>query len=192
MPKYESMYEERFSYIDDDNLRKHMWDTLEFIVHILAISSKFPEKARNYFYKTCILYTASIIESQIHFCIKKMGHKEIEKEKIWDYKNPKVIYKDSCNDTTIISCIRKRPKIPLNNSIDFKLLNEFSKKIWLYGNNMYWEINKIRELRNQIHLMKLKHTHRIYPKEQLDQIFATTRELLKIIEERLTITTHSR
>lgn len=81
MPKYESMYEERFSYIDDDNLRKHMWDTLEFIVHILAISSKFPEKARNYFYKTCILYTASIIESQIHFCIKKMGHKEIEKEK---------------------------------------------------------------------------------------------------------------
>ena len=34
MPKYESMYEERFSYIDDDNLRKHMWDTLEFIVHI--------------------------------------------------------------------------------------------------------------------------------------------------------------
>ncbi len=27
MPKYESMYEERFSYIDDDNLRKHMWDT---------------------------------------------------------------------------------------------------------------------------------------------------------------------
>lgn len=41
MHKYESEFEARFSYIDDENLRKHMWDTLEFITNILSIADKF-------------------------------------------------------------------------------------------------------------------------------------------------------
>lgn len=186
MTQYEDEFEARFSYIDNDNLRKHMWDALKFITNIISIADQFSVQEKNYFYKTCILYTASIIESHIHFCLQKMGYTEIENKRIRDYKNVNVIYKDSNWDTEIISCNRKRPKSKLEGYIDFALLNTFSKQEWLYNENLYWKIEKVRKLRNQIHLMKLENINRTYSTPELNEVFGTARELFKIIESKLT------
>lgn len=181
----ENEYEARFSYINDDNLRKHMWDTLEFISNILSIADEFTEQEKNYFHKTAILYTASIIESQIHFCIKRMWYTEIENKKTREYKNVNIIYKDSNNKTEIMSCNRTRPITKLNWCVDFWLLNKFSKEKWLYNETIFTEIEKTRKLRNKIHLMKLEDIDRKYTKKQLDGVFETARKLFKIIEHKL-------
>ena len=76
MAEYESKYEARFFYIEDDNLRKHMWDAMEFIATLLFSSDILWKVNKNYFYKTCILYSASLIEAHIHFCILKAGFTE--------------------------------------------------------------------------------------------------------------------
>jgi hypothetical protein len=50
---------------------------------------------------------------------------------------------------------------------------------------MFKSIDKIRKLRNQIHLMKLEDLDRKYSKKQLDDIFNISRKLFKIIENNL-------
>jgi hypothetical protein len=50
---------------------------------------------------------------------------------------------------------------------------------------MFKNIDKIRKLRNQIHLMKLEDLDRKYSKKQLDDIFKISGNLFKIIEQNL-------
>ena len=184
MTEYESKYESRFYYIDDQNLRKHMWDALEFIANLLSISNKFPKNNQNYFYKTCILYTASLIESHIHYCILKKWFKEYQWKK-FIYKNIKELY--ICDDGfKIMSWKREKEKISIEWNVDFNILNTFAyKTVKIYDKEMFKSIDKIRKLRNQIHLMKLEDFDRQYPKKQLDSIFEISRKLFKIIEREL-------
>ncbi len=185
MTEYDSKYESRFSYIDDENLRKHMWDAMEFIANLLSVSKKFPESEKNYFYKTCILYAASIIESHIHYCVLKLGFIQYT-SKDYTYKNVKVFH--TCdNDFCILSCIRKKEVIKINWHIDFNALNTFAYKTAnIYNEDIFNKVDKIRKLRNKIHLMKLEDIDRKYSKSQLNEVFEIARELFKIIEEKLT------
>ena len=186
MTEYESKYESRFFYIEDDNLRKHMWDAMEFIANLLFVSNNFPENNKNYFYKTCILYSASLIESHIHYCILKKWFTEYE-SKNYTYKNIKEIH--NCNDGfKIMSWKREKEKINIEWNIDFNLLNSFAyRNAEIYDESMFNGIDKIRKLRNQIHLMKLEDLDRKYSKKQLDEIFDISRDLFKIIELNLSV-----
>ena len=81
---------------------------------------------------------------------------------------------------------REKEIISINWSIDFNILNTFEYKIVkIYNEEMFKKIDKIRKLRNQIHLMKLEGIDRKYSKKQLDEVFEISRELFKIIENRL-------
>lgn len=184
MPEYESKYESRFAYIDDDNLRKHMWDAMEFIADLLTVSDRFPNDKKNYFYKTCILYSASLIESNIHFCILKLWFTEY-KSSNWSYKLIKELH--VCDDwIKIMSWKREKEMISINWTIDFNVLNSFAyKTAWIYNENMFNKIDKIRKLRNQIHLMKLEDIDRTFSQNQLNEVFDTSRELFKLIEKKL-------
>ena len=184
MTEYESKYESRFFYITDDNLRKHMWDAMEFIADLLFVSNNFPESNKNYFYKTCILYTASLIESHIHYCVLENWFEEYQ-SKIFTYKNIKELH--ICDDGfKIMSWKREKEKISINWNIDFNILNTFAyKTAKIYNEDMFKSIDKIRKLRNQIHLMKLEDLDRKYSKKQLDDIFEISRDLFKTIENNL-------
>lgn len=184
MTENESIYENTFSYIDDENLRNHMLDALEFISNLIPVSKKFPDKEKNYFYKTCILHIASIIESHIHFCLLKLWFDKYQ-SKNWTYKNIRELY--VCNDgIKIMSGVREKELIDLKWNIDFNLLNECAyKKAWLYNEDIFKKVDKIRKLRNKIHLMKLGDIDRKYTKEQLDEVFAIAGELFKIIKKKI-------
>jgi len=184
MTDYESKFEARFCYIKDDNLRKHMWDAMEFIADLLFVSNNFPESNKNYFHKTCILYTASLIESHIHYCVLENWFTEYQ-SKNFTYKNIKELH--VCDDGfMIMSWKREKEKISIKWNIDFNLLNTFAYKIAkIYDEKMFKNIDKIRKLRNQIHLMKLEDLDRKYSKKQLDNIFEISRDLFKIIENNL-------
>jgi len=184
MTEYNSKYESRFSYISDDNLRKHMWDAMEFIADLLFVSNNFPESNKNYFYKTCILYSASLIESHIHFCVLNSWFTEYRSNN-WTYKNIKELH--TCDDWfKIMSWKREKDMININWNIDFNILNTFAYKTAnIYNEDIFKKIDKVRKLRNQIHLMKLEDIDRKYTKEQLDEVFEISRELFKIIENKL-------
>ena len=184
MLEYESKFEARFFYIEDKNLRKHMWDTMKFIVDLLSVSDNFPESNRNYFYKTCILYTASLIESHIHYCILENWFTEYQ-SKNFTYKNIKEL--QTCDDWfKIMYWKREKEKISLIWNVDFNILNTFAYKIAkIYDEKMFKNIDKIRKIRNQIYLMKLEDIDRKYSKKQLNEIFEISRDLFKIIERNL-------
>lgn len=185
MADNENEFENTFSYIDDENLRKHMWDALEFISDLLWVADNFSENNRNYFYKTSILYMVSIIESHIHFCIIKLWYKEYI-SKNWLYKNITVLF--DCKETNlkIMSWNREKEIKNLDWNVDFYILNTFANKnAKIYNDWIYNKIEKVRKLRNQIHLMKLTDIDRKYSKKQLNEVFEIARELFKIIENKL-------
>lgn len=181
MTEYESKYESRFSYIEDDNLRKHMWDAMEFISELLSISNKFPEDNKNYYYKTCILYTASLIESHIHYCVLKIWITEY-KNSTYTYSNIRELH--SCDDWfKIMLWKREREMVSINWNIDFNLLNSIASKNNIYDDTLKRKIDKVRKWRNQIHLMKLEDIDRKYSKNQLNDAFDIARDLFKVVEK---------
>ncbi|MCH8318715.1 MAG: hypothetical protein IIA88_09520 [Bacteroidetes bacterium] len=91
MTQYEDEFEERFLFISDDILRKHMGDALRYVSELLIITKKYREPIRSTFYKTSIVYMASIIEAALHFCVLQLGFKYYEKED-WTYKDMKIIH----------------------------------------------------------------------------------------------------
>jgi hypothetical protein len=66
-----------------------------FIVNLLSASDNFPKNDQDYFHKTCILYTASLIESHIHYCILENGFTEY-RSKNYTYKNIRELH--TCDD----------------------------------------------------------------------------------------------
>ncbi len=184
MTEYESKYESRFYYIDNDNLRRHMWDAMEFIANLLSVSKKFPEGERNYFYKTCILYTASLIESHIHYCVLELWFKQYQ-NKEYTYRCIKELH--VCDNWfKVMLWKREKENVDINWNIDFNLLNTFSyKTAKIYNEDIFNKIDKVRKLRNQIHLMKLEDIDRKYSKAQLNDVFDIARELFKIVEAKL-------
>lgn len=181
---YENEYERSFYYIVDDTLRKHMWDALEFTSNILAISDKYTNKEKQYFYKTAIVYISSIVESQIHFCMIKRKYTTITNNKSREYKNINIMYEDKGNGTKIMSWDRERPIIDLEKwNVDFATLNDFAFTTKLYGKRLFKRIDKMRKLRNKIHLMRLDDIDRKYTKAMLEYNFDTAWKLFSVVEK---------
>lgn len=184
--EFESPYESRFYYIDNDVLRMHMADALEFIANLTSIADKFPEQSKNYFYKACILYTASLIESHINHCLIKFWFTEIHsKERIYSSTKTTKVVDINWESVEIMTCKRERKKISLSWNIDFNLLIEFAKKEWIIDEEMRAKLHKIRKKRNDIHLMKLENIDRWCSKQYLEKVFSVARSFFKLIEYKI-------
>lgn len=186
MKEYESKYESRFYYILDDSLRIHMADALEFISDLISISDNFPKQKRNYFRKTCILYTASLIESHLNYYIISSGHTHHQSNDR-QYSNVKEskINDENWDQINIITCKRTKKQIPFDWQVDLNLLIDYSEKIELYDNDFWKELHKVRKMRNQIHLMKLQDIDRKCWMKKLNDTFSTSRKLFKMVEKEL-------
>ena len=70
--------------------------------------------------------------------------------------------------------------------LDFNLLNSFAhKNAGIYDKLIFEKVDKVRKLRNQIHLMKLENKE--CSKSELNETFQLARELFKIIENKLKV-----
>jgi len=163
-----------------------MADALEFITDLLSIADQFPEKNKNHFHKTCILYTASLIEGHLNYCLLFLWYTEIV-SKDWIYSQIKEsnIVDTSWNNVEILTGKREKRKIKLSWEVDFNALIDFAFKQNIISESLKNDLHKVRKKRNQIHLMKLKDIDRRYSKQWVDEAFAIASKLFGVVEKKV-------
>ena len=190
MTLYDDEFEESFFFITDQTLRKNMGDALRYVAELSAITDvkKYPPTIRSTFYKTCIIYLASVIEACLHFCVAEILGDFYESPE-WTYQDMKVIYKTKKDSTEsyseIVAGKRVKQKKPIKRYIDFQILNKVCLQNSIINEKKYKKVEEIRKLRNKIHLFSLAEVDRKYSQEDVDSISKTVNTILSVVERKL-------
>lgn len=143
------MDKDGFDFISNKKLRNNIINSIEFSSILWLLSEKIPEKNREESYRTIILYTASIIEALLlyYFSEKKLF---LEEEKFTHVALLGSQFQNNLGE--VVVAIRKKDKRFDPSFYDcIKLLEK------TLGKSLYKSINKIRETRNTLHLLKTRY-----------------------------------
>jgi CRISPR/Cas system Type II protein with McrA/HNH and RuvC-like nuclease domain len=177
--------EDIFGFVNKKYLREHLASALICAVELTTLAKSYPEPTRSVFYKTSIVYLASIIEASLHYGVQKLGYTHYKSE--WLYKEIKVLdKKEDAPDEEVIGGKRIKKDIPLVGYVDFAVLNRFCRdKAKFYAEEIYKKVDRVRKLRNEIHLMGISEVNKKYSKSDVDKVAEMTNDILDIIEDKL-------
>ncbi|MCK5416338.1 hypothetical protein KAI92_02835 [Candidatus Parcubacteria bacterium] len=193
VPSEESL-EENFLFIKDDLLRQNISIALRYITFLTIIqdSMKIKGTIQYSIYKTIILYTASIVESSLLYCLKEFKRNgKIKDSDImnseWKYYDVKTIYKipESVRDEDIIVGKKYRKHQKLANNIQFQTIIRASLKCKILNKDLVRGVDKLKDNRNKIHLTSLKENDDYFTKRDIIKAFTTSNRVLKKIEYQL-------
>lgn len=179
----------RFGFIDDKVLQENLEICFDHILDLTAIADlKNYSLVKESFYKTIIIHTASIIEAVLSFFIVEILKISKYKGKDWKYFDVKILYINKIlgEDYQIIAGKRKKDEITINKKTDFNKINTLCLESKIYTEDTYKRIDKVRKLRNKIHLSPLDEIEKSYSKETLNSVFDIAEEVLHIIEKKIT------
>ncbi|MCH7974110.1 MAG: hypothetical protein IH949_09540, partial [Bacteroidetes bacterium] len=76
-------------------------------------------------------------------------------------------------------------KISLEGYVDFATLNKFCLDMAkIFNNELYRELEKVRKLRNKIHLKNLSEIDRKFSKKDVDKIAEIANKVLDVVKKR--------
>ncbi len=187
-------YEERFSFIDDENLRTNVCVSFQYITFLLSLLKEFSIQGPIQYSinKDIIVNTATIIECCLYYCIKKfletgrVTEQEIKGFKWEDLGSPNLIY--TINDSEAIFWT-KRKKKGFELGTQFRDINIIAKRINVLDEMMYKKADAMRANRNKIHLAGLDNAD-FFVRKDVEEAFKIAGEILEVIEEKLGIPQH--
>ena len=184
--------EGRFAFIGDDTLRRNITIAVQYIIFLIAILDE--EKAddstiSSSIHKDMILYTASIVEGCLHYCLQRyittgsvVAGKVMPSD--WITKNPKPLYEVSSTER-IIGATQVRSAEKLKNNTQFIVINKAARKASILTQELFDKANHLREMRNAIHLKGLRAVDDLYTKEDAQRVFEYARAIIERIETKI-------
>lgn len=180
--------QDRFAFVDNETLKANIAIKMKHIVFLVSLEEEYdlPGAITYSVFKTVIIYTASIIESLVHFKLRQLINEgRAEESKMMGnekkYSNWNKLYEISRLEKVFGVVETLKPK-KLNSNTSFRDLNKVSKKVGLFDENLFEKSEEIRELRNRIHLYSLKDVDDQYSKNDIADIFSMTGELVDRVE----------
>ena len=189
----EKSLERNFLFIKDDLLRQNISITLRYITFLTVLqdSMKIKGTIQYSIYKTIILYTASIVECGLLYCLKEYKKNGLIKDSDimrseWKY-DVKSIYKmpDSIKKEEIIAGRRHEKFFNLTDNIQFKAISIASLKCEILNGILFKRVNDLRDNRNKIHLTGLREHNDYFSKKDINKAFTTSSRVLERVEEKL-------
>jgi len=188
-----TIFETRFSFIKNDILRINIAIAFRYVFFLLDLtedkSSTLPGSIIYSLYKDIILYTATIIESCIHYCLKeyvdkgKVKSADIMPEE-WKEKDIKELY--SISETEKICAITKKlGHQRFSHQTQFIVINRAALKAKIFDRELFEKAKKLRQKRNHIHLAALKEVDDYYEKKDVQEAFDDAKEIIQQIERKL-------
>ncbi len=135
-------------------------------------------RAKSGFYKAAIIFASSVVEALVFNLLEKKGDTEMPLEE-WNCIESNLLPQTYVIDGSRLSiCKRGRQKFQLRKHTDFKKVNEICLKLNIFSHEFFEKIEKIRELRNKVHIQGLNHVDRSYTKRELEVISSVIDDLL--------------
>jgi hypothetical protein len=162
-----------------DAFNKNVKWNLEQIAVQVGHAERVKGRARSGYYKAAIVIAASIVEA--------LAYKILEKNKIlempledWECKNSHLLPENFVvsSGSRLSICERIQQKFLLTKFTDFKKVNEICLKLKLFSKKFFNKIEKVRKLRNKIHIQGLDAIDRSYRKKELEFVSSVINELL--------------
>lgn len=176
------MKRSHFVFIKDPVLKSNLDAIFDHIIELTAILIQHEATIiQSNFKKTIIVYTASITEALLLFLLKKKypkGKMEIKKD-CWTYENVKKICEIN-NQQVVGAMRRKATETKLCDKLSFDEINRFCLKQNIISKKTFKKVDRMRRLRNGLHIGGLKEIQKKYSNADLTFAFNTMDEVIKI------------
>lgn len=180
--------EGRFSFIKNKILRVNIAVAFQYIIFLISLEeeSRFPGPVSYSLYKDIVFYTASVVESVLHYCVQEYIDAGLVKEEDimpshWEYKNCKKIYEMSEKEDLYLATGTKKYEEFGNKTISL-VVNRAAKKAEILTDNLFERAEKLREERNKIHLAALEMIDDYYSKSDIEEAFESAQKIIERIE----------
>ena len=181
--------EERFDFVNDSILKENIVINMQYIIFLRSLNGEYElSKTTTYsVYKTIILYTASIIESLINYKLKKLiRESRIENNQIMNMEEKYIHIADlyDISSREKVCGIRKIKKHKeLVDETIFIDLNRAAKRCGLFNELLFKKSEKLRKMRNKIHLSALSNVDDRYSQTDIDNTFEIAKDVINRIEK---------
>ncbi|MFA5413250.1 MAG: hypothetical protein WC348_01790 [Patescibacteria group bacterium] len=162
--------------------RNVLWN-LEQVAVQVGHAEKVRTRARSGYYKAAIILAAAIVEALVYKILEQNNTLKMPLED-WRCIRSNFLsqrYKSDKGERLSV-CERIRPQFELNKQTDFKKVNEVCLALKIFPKKIFKKIEKIRTLRNKIHIQGLDNIDRSYTKHELEFISSVMDELLSKIK----------
>ena len=177
------MDESKFSFVTDSVLRENLNNSYKFIEHLLFLLTykKLESWEPSYYRKTAIIETASIIEALLAYTLKETVSEDgsIVGEEEW-VTCGKPIWAGDLKEGKRVE-LRRVKKERKRTPIEKLNLDWIRKELWkrkMIHESLREEIEKVRNLRNQQHLLGMDMV-KVYSDEEMRETFKTAGNVFK-------------
>ncbi len=168
-----------FSFIGDEILKENLDITFDHLLELLSLSEtpKYTEIVKSSFRKTTIIYTASIIEALLLWILKKRIKETDLKREIKTFKISKDIYKVNSEERIVLGKDVIKTEQFKFSRLNLADINSICKTHRIITDKMFKDVDKVRELRNRLHIATLEVVEKDYTKIDLEFVFSVAREV---------------
>lgn len=187
LPKNETL-EKRFSFVRDHTLRNNLIVAFKYIIFLIYTCEEklTPEEIKISICKDIIVYTATIIESCLHYSVKQfIDLGKIDESEIMDvnWKEEKCVDVHIIDDKYKVCGTVKRKEIDKFSKLtSFLIINRAAKRANILNQPLFELAENLRIKRNKIHLAALDTIDISYERTEVDLIFKNAKEIIEKIE----------
>ena len=176
--------ESHFSFVQDSILRENLDITFDHLLELLSLSElpTYSETLRSSFRKTVIIYTASIIEAILLWLLEETkSEKELSKKQVV-FRPTKIIYEISNTERIVLGKDEEKIEICKFDKLNLDQINKLCKEHKIISEDFFGKIDKVRVLRNRLHISTLNRVEKDYSKTDLEFVFSVARDIKHLAE----------
>lgn len=177
-----------FAFIDNPSLKKHLNNAMDLITEltILTENKEYDGKKTllSSFRKTILIHTGALVEALLLWKLKKIEkNKEIVLGNKWSYANDHLIHRIA-EDKEVVWAHRKPIKKKIDD-LDFnRITQQCVKHKLLRGDKLIQDVNKIRQLRNSLHIANIGDIEENYQPSDIQFGFSVLERVSKQLDHK--------
>ncbi len=176
-----------FDFIKDDVLRENITQIFKETNRFLELSyESFTPSFQSSLRRVVIIYSSAIIEALLHHIIKQSKKPLGFSDFTWNFlANPHIVhsYQDESGKNIQIICAKRYKKsVKVAKISTFKYLNQIALKSNLISESLFKDIERVRRLRNRIHIASLSDIEKIYSRKTANNALKTTAAVLSVAQ----------
>ncbi|HBV01120.1 MAG TPA: hypothetical protein DEF00_01845 [Candidatus Taylorbacteria bacterium] len=169
--------EANFAFVTDTVLQRNLDITFEHLIELLSLSEsgRYTETLKSSFRKTVIVYTASIVEALLLWTLKQKTSEEALAKRQTIFKVSKVIYEINATERIVLGKDEVKVEKCRFEKLNLDQVNDLCKEHGIISDSMFKDVDRVRVLRNRLHISTLPKVEEDYSKSDLEFVFSVAR-----------------